>query len=131
MNLFEIATKHRYRYPSVKGLMSTEDLWALPLKSANGPSLNTIAIALSKSIKDSGEESFVDSVTPENTVLKQKLEIVKRVIEVKQEENRTRVVAKANREQKQKILGIIADKEDETLRNGTSLVELQAMADKL
>lgn len=32
INMFEIATKNKYRYPFNKGLITTEDLWNLSLK---------------------------------------------------------------------------------------------------
>ena len=51
MNLFEIASRNKLRVPTTKGDLTVEQLWDLPLKSANGLSLDSIAIALNKQLE--------------------------------------------------------------------------------
>ena len=61
MNIFEIASREDYRFNSVVGLISVSDLWKLPLTSSNEhkPNLNSIAIAISKSLKEFTEETWI------------------------------------------------------------------------
>jgi len=60
MSLFETASKNKLRFSSIKGNLTTEDLWDLPLTSKSGRiCLDNIAKQLYKELKDSTEESFV------------------------------------------------------------------------
>ncbi|RKZ35289.1 MAG: hypothetical protein DRQ49_19675, partial [Gammaproteobacteria bacterium] len=58
--LFERASKQKLRFNTAKGTIDTEDLWDLPLQSKKNISLDLIAISLSKAVKESSEESFVE-----------------------------------------------------------------------
>ena len=76
MNLFEIASRNKLRVPTTKGDLTVEQLWDLPLKSANGLSLDSIAIALNKQL-ESKATSFVDEVqAPESSNTKVLFDIV-------------------------------------------------------
>ena len=76
MNLFEIASRNKLRVPTTKGDLTVEQLWDLPLKSANGLSLDSIAIALNKQLESSAT-SFVDEVqAPESCISNVLFEIV-------------------------------------------------------
>ena len=64
--MFEKATRRKLRFTSAAGLLSTEDLWDLPLTSATGKAnLDDIAKALNRRLKDAEEVSFV---APERAV---------------------------------------------------------------
>lgn len=110
-NIFEIATREKYRYP-YKGIISTEDLWDLPLES-----LDSIFKALNQKRKLAQEESLLYKKTSDDTALENKILIVRHIVTVKQEESRAKMEAKANKEKKEKLLAILADKEDEAYRN--------------
>lgn len=123
--MFEKAARLKLRFPSSVGNLTIEDLWDLPLKS-RGVSLDKLAIALNKEVKESGEESFVDKKSTASTALTLKFDIVKHVIDVKlaeAEAAKTRAEAKARNE---KIVAIIAEKQDEGLRD-LSVEELQKL----
>lgn len=114
-NIFEIATKEAIRFTTnVKGNITVEDLWAIPLTS-NGLSLDKIAIGINKGIEESATESFVTEKTLENKTEKLKLDIVKHIIKVKLEEEAERKSAAENKIERDKILAILAEKEDATL----------------
>lgn len=118
--MFEKATKQRLRFDTVKGLLSVEDLWELPLISrSNSADLDTVAKTVSKELKVTEEESFVKPVTVSNTALNLKLEIVKHIIAVKlqEKENRENVAEKDRK--KSRLLEIIDKKQDQELESKT------------
>jgi hypothetical protein len=128
-NLFEIATRKQYRFNSQVGALSVEDLWNLPLTSTRSASLDAIAKELHSQLKEE-TISFVTPSVSDNTVVQQKFDIVKYIIDVKVAERDAAKLASDNAAKKQKILSLIAQKQDEQL-SGSSLEELQALANSL
>lgn len=110
INLFEIASKQKLRFTTVKGLLSTEDLWDLPLTT-----LNDLAKSLSKQVKEAGEESFIEVKSSANEKLDNMFEIVKHIIKVKLAEKEVLKVAKENATKKAQILELIHQKKNESL----------------
>lgn len=128
-NLFEIATRKQYRFNSQVGALSVEDLWNLPLTSTRSASLDAVAKELHSQLKEE-TISFVTPSVSDNTVVQQKFDIVKYIIDVKVAERDAAKLASDNAAKKQKILSLIAQKQDEQL-SGSSLEELQALANSL
>lgn len=126
--MFEKASRLKLRFDTNRGAITTEDLWDLPLTSATGKTnLDAIAVGLFKRLQNDGAPlSFVDTETTTDEETKLKFDVVRHVIEVKKLDNKAMHDAKAKADQKQKILSILADKQDESLR-GKSLDELQTM----
>ena len=124
MRLFEIATKKKYRFP-YKGLISVEDLWDL-----NVLALDQIYKALNKTLKDMGEESLLKTKSTEEKDVENMVEIVKHIVSVKEQEKIDRLAKKENDAKKQRIMSIIADKEDKALTE-LSTEELRKMLDEL
>jgi hypothetical protein len=122
--MFEEASRKRLRFESPQGLLTVEDLWQLPLQSMSGKhaNLDGIAILISKALKDSSTESFVtqrlrtDISGPARADLELKLEIVKRVIKVRIQEAEAADKAAEIKAKKDRIMEIIAAKEDEALK---------------
>ncbi len=128
-NLFELATRKQYRFNSQVGALSVEDLWNLPLTSARSASLDAIAKELHSQLKEE-TISFVTPSVNDNTVSQQKFDIVKHIIDVKVSERDAAKLLAENAAKKQKILSLIAEKQDEKLSEA-SLEELQALANSL
>lgn len=129
--MFEKASRLKLRFTTPRGSITTEDLWDLPLLALNGgPCLDDLAKALNRSLKESEEESFVKPKTTSNTTLSLQFEIVKRVIEVKLAEAEAREQAAERKAKKEKLLGLIAEKEDDKLRK-TGLAELRRQVAEL
>jgi len=129
--MFEKAARAKIRFESSKGLLTVEDLWDLPLTSAKSANLDDLAKALYKQVKETaGEISFVKPVEKDGGELQMKFEIVKHIIDVRVSERDAAAAATARREQKQNILALIAQKENEQLA-GTSLEDLRKMAESL
>ena len=123
-NIFEYATRNKVRF-SFRGLISVEDLWDLSLTN-----LDSIYKELNKRSKQSEEESLLNIKTQEDELLNVQIEIVKHIVSVKLAEKEAREKASAKKVQKQKIMSIIAAKQDEALQN-SSIDELQKMLDEL
>lgn len=85
MNLFEIASRKKLRIPTIKGDLTVEQLWDLPLKST-GLSLDKIAIDLNKQLENTSI-SFVDEVKDtKSTNTKVLFDIVLYIISVRKAE---------------------------------------------
>lgn len=130
--MFETATRIKLRFESPKGLLSVEDLWDLPLTatSAAKANLNDIAKGVSRQLKDNGDEDFVDTNKKADAVLQLKLDIIKHIIAVRQTEKDTAQQAAAKREQKHRLLELIARKKDAEME-GKTVEELEAMVNQL
>ena len=122
--MFEMAIRNKMRYP-FKGMISTEDLFDLSVRD-----LDTVFKTLNKQVKQAKEESLLNTKSQEDIVLDAQIEIVKYIVGVKIAEDNARLKAKENREQKQKIMAILASKQEQSLQN-KSEEELVAMLNEL
>lgn len=123
-NLFEIATRNRYRFP-YKGMVTVEDLWYLGVGD-----LDSIFKTLNRQKKASDEDSLLAVKTAEDSVLANKIDIVKYIVSVKLEDAERRKVEAENRIQREKILSIMAKKQDAALE-GMDMAQLEAELAKL
>ena len=123
-NIFEYAVRNKVRFP-FKGMISVEDLWDLSLTN-----LDSIYKILNKQVKQSEEESLLATKTNVDTELEVQIAIIKYIVTVKLAEQEAREKAAAKKAQKQKIMSIIATKEDEALQN-TSVEDLKKMLEEL
>lgn len=125
MNLFESAARKKYRFPSVKGPLTTENLFELPLQSKTGFDLDNVAKEIHARIKEEGETSFVDKSTNAfKNQLEEMLSIVIYVIESKQADNEAARTTAARRAEKDQLLEILHDKKKSELL-GLSTEELE------
>ena len=123
-NIFEYATRNKVRFP-FKGMISVEDLWDLSLTN-----LDSIYKTLNKQVKQSEEESLLSTKASVDTELEVQIAIVKHIVSVKLAEKEAAERASAKKAQKQKIMSIIATKQDEALQN-RSIDDLKKMLDEL
>lgn len=124
-NIFEYASRNKIRFNTVRGALTVEQLWDVPLYSKDDFDLNAIAKGISRVIKEASEENFVEvSKTTEVVRLETSLEIVKHVIKVKLAEHKAAQDRAANRQKKEKLLAILAEKQDGAL-SALSVEELQ------
>lgn len=110
-NLFEIAVRNQYRF-NFKGSISVEDLYQLSVQE-----LDLVFKALSKELKANDEESLLNTKTSADTVLENKIAIVKHIVAVKLAEEEERKNAQANKAEQQRLLELIAKKQNEALEN--------------
>lgn len=123
-NLFEIATRNRYRF-NYKGVMTVEDLWSLGVKD-----LDAIFKALNRQKKAADEDSLLATKSAADTELANKIELVKYIVSVKLTEAEDRKTAAEKKEQRDKILAILAKKQDAKLES-MDVAELEAELAKL
>jgi hypothetical protein len=124
MSNFKQATRERLRFETSKGLLSTEQLWDLNLTS-----LATIVRSLKKQLKKDNDDelSFLDDTSnPVDKTLELKFNVVKEVYIAKKEEMESIRNEASKKEHNQKILELIAEKQEGDLR-GKSIEELTAM----
>lgn len=127
VNLFEKATREAWRFPSVKGQLSVEQLWGLPLKdSKTNFDLDTVAKTTNADVKAESEESFVAPVKTDQTP-RQKLDLVKSIITTKLAEQAAAVDTKAKAEQRAKIMEALAKKQDAKLSDASEAELLEQL----
>jgi hypothetical protein len=119
-NIFEFAVENKLRFP-YKGSVSVEDLYALTTVE-----LDSIYKTLRREVKKANEESLLETKSDDDVVLSVKIEIVKRIVAKKLAQIEAHNKAIRDKEQKDKILAIIAQKQDEDLHN-KSVEDLQKM----
>lgn len=124
VNIFEQASRMKLRFDTSVGRVSVEDLWDLPLSSANKPNLDAIAVDLNRALKGT-EESFVRNVK-KDAILQLKFYIVKHVIDTRVAENAAKTEAAQKQAQRDKLDNLIARKEDAKLEE-LSVDELKEM----
>ena len=120
VDLFKVAVKKKYRF-NFKGQLTVEDLWDLSVED-----LDKIYKNLKSQQKNASEESLLDTVTKEDRELSNKVEIIKSIVTDKLAAAERAKKAAEKKAQNQRILEIMADKQDAALKE-KSLEELQAM----
>lgn len=123
-NLFEVATKNKFRFP-YRGLITVEDLWDLPVTE-----LDSVFKALNSEMKESKEESLLNTKSEADVVLENKIKIVKYIVSVKLEEAEARKKYRENRGKRERILQIMADRQDKAMLEASD-EDLQKMLEEL
>ena len=124
-NVLIEALKNKYRF-EYKGLINVEDLFDINLEG-----LDQIYRDLKKVENDLQSDSLLDA--NENPLKKEtenKINIVKNIFEIKVEEIEQAKIALAKKAQREKILAIIENKQDQELSE-KSIKELRKIYDSL
>lgn len=119
MELFKLAAKEKYRFP-FRGNISVEDLFDLTTSQ-----LDVVYKELKSQVKESSD-SLLKEVSTEDKELKNKIEIVKTIFEDKMTEAVQKEQALAEKQRKERIKELIAQKKDQDLAD-KSIEELEAM----
>lgn len=111
-NIFEYATRNKLRFASIRGDLTAEQLWDVPLRSRDDFNLNVIAKTANKALKEISEESFVETTkTIMHTLREAAMETVKYVIDVKLAEETAAKNRTEKKQEKEKLLAILAEKQ--------------------
>lgn len=122
--LFIMASQQKFRFP-FKGVATVEDLWDMNVRD-----LDTVFKALNAQAKQAKEESLLTVKSKDDSILEAKIEIVKFIVATKLDEAERKRIRAEQREKKNRIAEILADKQDEELR-GKSMDELRKMLDEM
>ncbi len=123
--MFEKASRVKLRFNTSAGVLAVEDLWDLRLVE-----LDTLARKLNKEVKELEEESFIEKPLFKNELLVLRFNIVKHIIDVKLAERDAANQAKDKAAHKEKLLAILAAKDNEALQSKSRdelLAELNAL----
>lgn len=130
INLFMQASRHAWRFPSVRGDLTTEQLWDMPLLAKNNFDLNTVARDLNQAVKALGEESFVETTAnPARSTAEAKLELVKQVIAIRQAEAQAAQERRSRADQRRKILDALEIREQAELTTASKEDLLKKLAE--
>lgn len=121
MSNFKEATKQKLRIQTNKGSLSVEQLWDLSLTD-----LDTLAVSLQEEHEKSGKKSFLTKTSAKDKTTKLRFDVVLEVLNTKSAEAEAIAEAKEIKDHNAKILNLIAEKQDESLK-GKSVKQLEAM----
>lgn len=124
--MYKTAQQLKLRFTTPKGNLSTEQLFDLNMSDLS-VSIKVVKKILKKN--DDDELSFLEDSKTVDVENQLRFDILKDVYLTKKRENEEARLAIEKKAQKQKILQLIADKKDESLKN-MSVEELEKMLDE-
>ena len=127
--LYKKAAQVKLRIQTCKGLLSVEDIWGLSLANLDA-SIRSLAPAVKNTQTADSDLDFLSSnsetKSEETSLLELSFEILKDVYMTKKEEANAKAKARETKEFNQKIMGLIAEKQENSLKD-KSVEELMAM----
>lgn len=121
MENFKLASQQKLRFQTNRGSLSTEQLWDLSLSE-----LDELAVSLETEHKESGKKSFLVTKSIKDKTAKLRFDVVLDILTTKVEEAQALSEAKEIKAHNEKIITLIAEKQDESLK-GKSIKQLEAM----
>jgi len=119
--MYKLASQQQLRVQTSKGLLSIEQLWDLSIEE-----LDIVAVELEREYQSSGKKSFVVKSTAKDRNVKLKFDIVLDILTTKVEDRDLLQQKAADKEHNSKILELISEKQDESLK-GKTVKQLEAM----
>lgn len=129
MDVFKEGTKINVTFSCKVGELSIQQLWSLPLQSKTGIDLDTLAIGVNEQLKKSATESFVKKTSGPDKLLQLKLDILKEIIEYKQNEEEKRVKRVEINKRRQVLLEQLDKKNSEEVNSLTKEQILAQLTD--
>ena len=119
-DIYKKATQKKLRFNTNVGSLTAEQLFDLPVTD-----LDTLAVSLEESYKESGGKSFLAKEDKKDADTKLAFDVVLDVLETKVAAADKASKAAETRAHNKKIIELIASKQDESLQ-GLSIEELEA-----
>lgn len=136
MNIFEQASRQKIRFDQHtegKIALTTEHLWDLPISEArsNGLCLADLLICYGRIVQEMQEAEKITG-KPHRLLAKAvlRLAIIKHIIKTKEDEKLTKQQALMNEQERQRLLGLLAEKRNAADQELTA-EQLQARIDEL
>ena len=110
INLFEVASRQKLRFMTNKGLVTVEDLWDLPLSVVDATAQNVKA-----QLDEVQGESFLRNrkEVDKNTENALRLEVLKYIINVRQDEDEIKVIAREKAARRRQLIDLLAQRDAE------------------
>jgi hypothetical protein len=121
MDNYKVACFEKVRIQTGKGLLSTEQLCDLSIDD-----LDALAVSLEIEHQQSGKKSFIGKTSAKDKLAKLKFDLVLDILNTKMEQMQAAAEKKERDDHNKKIIGLIAEKQDESLKN-KSIKDLQKM----
>lgn len=121
MENFKLASQQKLRFQTNKGLLSVEQLWDLSLDE-----MDALAVSLEQEHKQSGKKSFLVKTSLKDKTAKLRFDVILDILNTKVAEIEAEQEAAEIKEHNKKIIGLIAEKQDESLK-GKSIKQLEGM----
>lgn len=121
MEMYKKAASLKLRFQTTSGNLSVEQLFDLSL-----PNLKALALVLNEAILPTKTIDFLDD-TPIDSIDQLRFDIVKDIYLTKQSVLNQAKIDAENRVHNQRILAIIAERQEKELREKTSIEDLQKM----
>lgn len=121
MENFKQASKEKLRFQTVKGTLTTEQLWDLSLED-----LDALAVSLETEHKESGKKSFLVKTSVKDKTAKLRFDVVLDILGTKVAEQEAASEAQEIKAHNKKIINLISEKQDESLK-GKSIKQLEAL----
>lgn len=121
MDIFKQAAKEKLRFSTSRGQLSAEQLFDLSIDE-----LDALAVSLDTAHQQSARKSFVVKTTAKDKTAKLRFDVALEVLNTRVAEMEAATEAAEIKAHNEKLLGLIADKKDETLK-GKSIKQLEAM----
>jgi hypothetical protein len=110
MSNYKLASQLKLRFQTNRGLLTTEQLWDLSLTE-----LDTLTVDLEKATKEGASKSFLVEKTEDDKIAKLLFDIAYDVLTTRIEEQKALQEAKSNKKHNERILSLIANKQDSEL----------------
>lgn len=119
-SIFELAARQKLRFTSIRGDLTTEQLWDLPLQSKSGFDLDSVAKTTNAALKNCTEESFVKTTSnPQKAKYELMMEVIKHIIATRVAEFEALRTAEARKAERERLLNALTVKEEAALQNLT------------
>ena len=132
-NVFLLATRKQLRFPSVLGLLTTEDLWNIPLRQVgvakNKPSVEAVGNALLAEQAQSGTGSIFGSGVKSEVQerLELQLAVIREIIAVRQEEARAAERKASLKSEAERLSKLIKEKSEQKASVDDLMAQLAAL----
>ena len=121
MENYKLASQQKLRFQTNRGLLSVEQLWDLSLTE-----LDSLAVNFETEHKESGKKSFLVKTSIKDKTAKLRFDVALDILNTKVEEMQATQEAAEIKEHNKKIITLISEKNDESLK-GKTIKQLESL----
>ena len=121
MENYKLASQQKLRFQTNRSLLSVEQLWDLSLTE-----LDSLAVNFETEHKESGKKSFLVKTSIKDKTAKLRFDVALDILNTKVEEMQATQEAAEIKEHNKKIITLISEKNDESLK-GKTIKQLESL----